>query len=135
MSGETNLAKLLATMSPVLLNAEYVFGCVEDTCLADVAKLKPIATFVEKEGLTVITAKDVADTHGLEYTGTFRCITLNVHSSLEAVGLTAAVSAKLTQYNISANVVAAYYHDHIFVPANEAKNAMNALEELIGGHS
>jgi hypothetical protein len=55
---------------------------------------------------------------------------LTVHSSLEAVGLTAAVSKALTEANISCNVVAAYYHDHIFVPVKDAKQAMRVLEKL-----
>ena len=54
----------------------------------------------------------------------------NVHSSLDAVGLTAAFSAKLTEKNISANVIAAYYHDHIFVPKEKAEQALNAILEL-----
>jgi hypothetical protein len=59
-----------------------------------------------------------------------RQITLKVHSSLEAVGLTAAFSRALTEAGISANVVAAYYHDHIFVPATDAERAIEALRQL-----
>ncbi len=57
-------------------------------------------------------------------------ITLNVHSALEAVGLTAAVATALTREGISANVVAAYYHDHIFVPEVDAERALEALRAL-----
>ena len=60
----------------------------------------------------------------------FRLITLTVHSSLEAVGLTAVVTNKLAEHKISANVVAAYYHDHIFVPCEKAKKAMEVLREF-----
>ena len=59
-------------------------------------------------------------------------ITLDVHSSLEAVGLTAAVSAALAEENISCNVVAAYYHDHLFVPVADAERAMETLMRLTG---
>ncbi|MDG1438394.1 MAG: ACT domain-containing protein, partial [Emcibacteraceae bacterium] len=62
-----------------------------------------------------------------EYEGIYKKITLNVHSSLEAVGLTAAFSNALTQAGISANVIAGYYHDHIFVPVNDVQKAMVAL--------
>jgi uncharacterized protein len=57
-------------------------------------------------------------------------ITLTVHSALEAVGLTAAFSKALADVNISCNVVAGYYHDHIFVPQQDAEKAMAVLESL-----
>ena len=56
-------------------------------------------------------------------------ITLTVHSDLQAVGLTAAVAEVLTKASISCNVVAAAFHDHIFVPADRAADA---LAELAG---
>jgi hypothetical protein len=66
----------------------------------------------------------------IKYESIFKCIALEVHSSLEAVGLTAAVIKKLTEKDISANVIAAYYHDYIFVQAEKADTALSALEEL-----
>lgn len=63
----------------------------------------------------------------------FRAITLEVHSSLNAVGLTAAVSGALARRGISANVVAAFYHDHIFVPAGQAQEALETLGALSRG--
>ena len=66
----------------------------------------------------------------LTFESVFRAITLTIHSSLDAVGLTAAVASKLSEKGISANVVAAYYHDHIFVPTQKANSAMKALKEL-----
>ena len=53
-----------------------------------------------------------------------------VHSSLEAVGLTAIVSGKLAAYEISANVIAGYYHDHIFVPEQFADEALERVRNL-----
>jgi len=130
MSGEKNLEKLISSMTPVLLDKEYVYGTLEGTSMSLLESLKPMGTFHEAEGLTVILEKQEADEHHIEYQGVFRCITLNVHSSLDAVGLTAAVATKLTQLNISANVVAAYYHDHIFVAVKDADNALAGLIEL-----
>jgi hypothetical protein len=75
--------------------------------------------------------KSKADEYNIPYSGVFSCITLSVHSSLDAVGLTAAVSTKLTQVNISANVIAAYYHDHVFVASKDAQRALSALNELV----
>ena len=129
MSGITDLPHLLTSMQPKLLAGEYVFTTVSGS-LIDYIDLNPIASFVEAEGLTLVLAKTVADNAALKYQGTFRQITLTVHSSLDAVGLTAAVSAKLTEYNISANVIAAFYHDHVFVPFDKAEAALTALHEF-----
>lgn len=130
MSGEKDLATLIASMTPVLDKTEYVFGTLEDYDFTQLANLQPISTFKEKEGLTVIISKVKADQLNIGYSGIFQCITLNVHSSLDAVGLTAAVATKLTQANISANVVAAYFHDHVFVAVKDADKALAALAEL-----
>ena len=130
MSGETNLEKLLASMSPTLNDGEYVFCCFEHACYGDHSEMEPIAAFSEGEGLTLVIPKSKADSLGLSYESAFKSITLTVHSSLEAVGLTAAFSSKLTEHNISANVIAGYYHDHIFVQTANAERALAALREL-----
>jgi uncharacterized protein len=128
MSGETDLAKLLQGMNPKLNVGEYVF-CVVNS-LSHAVELKPLSLFQEKEGVTVILPKKQADENTLVYSVVCAWITLNVHSALEAVGLTAAVSKSLTEANISCNVVAAYYHDHIFVPVKDAERAMDVLLAL-----
>ena len=130
MTGELNLDKLLQDMSPTLLDGEFVFCCFEDSRYGDHSQLEPIAAFAENEGLTLVITKSKADQHGISYEAVFRCITLNVHSSLEAVGLTAAFSGKLGEHGISANVIAGYYHDHIFVQAELAAKAIAAIDEL-----
>lgn len=130
MTGATNLEKLLSAMNPVLLEEEYVFCCFEHANYGDHSDLAPIAAFREREGLTLVIAKSMADKHQLDYESVFKGITLQVHSSLDAVGLTAAVTAKLTEHSISANVIAAYFHDHIFVGSGSAEEAMRALGEL-----
>ncbi|HEV7310649.1 ACT domain-containing protein [Ensifer sp.] len=130
MVGETDLAKLLATMNPVLYPQTYVYCTVAYRDQARTQTLEPLATYREDEGLTLVLARDAADRAGLEYGPLLRRITLNVHSALEAVGLTAAVSAALTREGISANVIAAYYHDHIFVPEADAERALSALRAL-----
>ena len=128
MSGETDLKKLLKSMRPELNAGEYVFCALDSsTQLADVA---PLGFFREWEGMTVILPRADADKAGLSYAGTFAWITLTVHSSLEAVGLTAAFSRALTEAGISCNVVAAFYHDHIFVPVADAERALAVLRTL-----
>ncbi|GGK30998.1 ACT domain-containing protein [Aliivibrio fischeri] len=129
MSGIFELDELLRTMKPELLTQEYVFCSVEGE-LKEYISLNPIGTFVEQEGLTLVLEKDVALKENIPFDGVFRQITLTVHSSLDAVGLTAAVSTKLASKGISANVVAAFYHDHIFVPSSKAELALSALKEI-----
>ncbi|MEL0629761.1 ACT domain-containing protein [Psychromonas aquatilis] len=129
MSGITELDELLKSMQPALLEPEYVF-CTVTGELVDYVSLNPVATFIEAEGLTLVLEKAIAEKAGLQFEGAFRQITLTVHSSLEAVGLTAAVSNKLAEKGISANVIAAYYHDHIFVQSSKAQMALLALQEF-----
>ncbi|OEE05028.1 transporter [Vibrio cyclitrophicus] len=129
MTAITDLDILLKSMSPELIEGSYVF-CTVDGVLADYVELNPISTFREKEGLTLVLTEDAATQAQLNFEGVFSLITLSVHSSLEAVGLTAAFATKLGLYGISANVIAGYYHDHIFVQKDKADAAMSALREF-----
>lgn len=87
-------------------------------------------TFAEAEGTTLILDRRQAEAAGLPDDPPMAWITLTVHSSLEAVGLTATVSNALAQANIGCNMVAAYYHDHIFVPdAGAAFALLTALSD------
>lgn len=124
------LSKLLRSLEPSLIEGEFVFCSIKDAKYGDFAELSPVASFVESEGLTVVLEKDTADRVDWKYESSFRLITLTVHSSLESVGLTAAVAAKLAKLGISANVMAAYFHDHIFVPVKQAEEALEALKEF-----
>jgi len=130
MTGETNLSKLLQNMKPELNAGEYVF-CLFDSLEAGLAH-DPICLFQEQEGTTAILSRQNADAANIEYPSTYAWITLTVHSSLEAVGLTSAVARALTEANISCNVVAAYYHDHLFIPTKDAQRAMVELQALTG---
>ena len=130
MTGQTDLNFLLAGMDPLLRPEDYVFCTMPDALYGDMSHLSPLACFQEAEGLTLILEKQKAEASGLSYTGVFRCITLRVHSSLTAVGLTAAVSTALAKREISANIVAAFFHDHIFVPEAQASTAMSVLRHL-----
>ena len=127
-TGETDLAALLRTLEPVLDGNEWVFVRVEDS---EVPKYMPhaIASLREKEGMTLVIPRMKA-TEVQHSSGPMARITLAVHSSLEAVGLTAAVSRTLANDGISANMIAAYHHDHVFVPLALADRAMNCLHGL-----
>ena len=131
MSGETDLGILISSMQPVLQEEDYVFVCVTQPNDIAYADLEPLGSFTEAEGQTLIVRKMIADLHELSYSGVFKQITLNVHSSLQAVGLTAFVSSQLAQHGISANVIAAYFHDHVFVPSADADRAIACLKEAI----
>lgn len=128
MSGETNLARLLQSMTPRLNPGHYVFCCVPTE--HDCSGLQPIVSLRETEGLSLVLPREVADAHGLHYDYVAAWITLEVHSSLAAVGLTASFSAALTQAGISCNVVAGFHHDHIFVPSERAEQALSTLRAL-----
>tara|TARA_B110000037_G_scaffold172449_1_gene195978 strand:- start:758 stop:1150 length:393 start_codon:yes stop_codon:yes gene_type:complete len=130
MAGEEDLDTLLVLLEPSLLPGDFVFCTAANLKYGDFAELQPLASYQEEEGLTLVLAKQSADVAGLAYDSVFNCITLMVHSSLDAVGLTAAVSGKLAANGISANVMAAYHHDHVFVPENKAKVALQLLTEL-----
>lgn len=130
MSGLTDLPTLLQSLRPKLVGPEYVFVVREQAAYGDASELDPIATIAEPEGLTLIIPRSNADSCGEAYDGVFRRMTLQVHSSLEAVGLTAVVATKLAERKISANVVAGFHHDHLFVPAARAHDAIEALREL-----
>ncbi|MFZ1529972.1 MAG: ACT domain-containing protein [Ferruginibacter sp.] len=128
MTGERNLDRLLKTMRPVLNAGDFVFCTIKD--LNNIETNDALMVFKEAEGITVILKKETADGHGLAYSFIASWITLTVHSSLEAVGLTAAFSKALAVNGISCNVVAAYYHDHIFVNKKDAERAMGVLTNL-----
>lgn len=118
-------------MTPSLNEGYYVF-CTVDNINA-IPQGQIISLFKEAEGITVILEKSVADTYSLSYSYIASWITLTVHSSLEAVGLTAAFSNALAKEGISCNVVAAFYHDHIFVAKQDAERAMTTLKQFAKG--
>ncbi|MDF0729551.1 ACT domain-containing protein [Pseudomonas entomophila] len=128
MPGETSLTQLLSGMRPSLNEGEYVFCSVPD--LAVLQGEAPLGSFREPQGLTVILERIKAEALGLAYSYTAAWITVTIHSSLEAVGLTAAFATALGNASISCNVVAAYYHDHIFVATQDAHKAMAVLQGL-----
>lgn len=130
MTGETDLKTLIAQMRPMLDPEPYVFCTFANRTFQDLVEYDAIGLFAETEGTTAILPVERARELGLADAEWFRRITLTVHSSLEAVGLTAAIAEALTKEGISANVVAAYFHDHVFVPAERAEEALEALRTL-----
>lgn len=122
----TDLNTLLENLKPVLDPEEYGFYTVDGN-FNDYLDLSPLAAFVEPEGLSLVLTVSQAQNLGLRIEAKFRRIMLSVYSSLEAIGLTAEVAKALAQEGISANVIAAYHHDHVFVPVDKAHQAMRIL--------
>ncbi|TLM86127.1 N-acetyltransferase [Pseudarthrobacter sp. NamE5] len=127
MTGEKNLKSLLAAMHPAQRHGEYVYVLWPEG--------RPLlpgieAAVREAEGLTVVLPRAVADQEGLAYDFVGAWITLQVHSALEAVGLTAAISKALTEAGISCNVLAGFHHDHLLVPVADAPLALEVLAGL-----
>jgi hypothetical protein len=130
MSGETDLKRLLSTMEPQLRPELLVFLTLPPGTPAP-EDLDPVMMFREREGTTLILIEERAQAAGLG--GSFRCrmITLNVHSSLEAVGFLAVITARLAAAGMGVNPVSAFHHDHLFVSADRAEEAMAILESVV----
>jgi len=128
MSGEKDLQQLLKSMKPEHNSGDYVFCKVEDASQINLNEI--VMLFKEKEAVTLILKEETAVKLNLDYAVVMSWITLTVHSSLEAVGLTAAFSKALSENDISCNVVAAFYHDHIFVSKKDTAKAMEILNSF-----
>lgn len=128
MAGETSLSILIRSMEPRLNPGEYVYCTLDGP--EQLQGNQPVGSFWEREGLTVILPREDADHLNLAYDYVAAWITLEVHSSLSAVGLTAAFAAALAQAGISCNVVAGYFHDHLFVASRDAERALSTLRAL-----
>ena len=128
MTGNTNLQEVLNSMQLSCDEVEYGFAT---TNISDgISATDVLGTFQESEGLTILATKQYLEEKGLSYEGPFAKLTVDVHTSLELVGLTAVLASKLAENGISANVFAAYYHDHIFVQYEVRKEAVAALSSI-----
>lgn len=132
MVAEADLTLLLKNLNPVAGSEDFVFTTLQADKLTSSLISAAKSMFQEREGTTLILPSAEAEQAGLQFEGYYRCITCEVHSSLEAVGMTAAMSTALGEAGISANVVAAFYHDHIFVPAEKVDLALDVLTSLSG---
>ncbi len=131
-----DLARLLRSLRPSARPGEYVVATVDPAAaraLVASDALAPDAVVVEDEGVTVVLSRERADRAGVPYGFVAAWITLGVHSSLDAVGLTAAFSTALDRRGISCNVLAGFHHDHLLVPAAHRDRAMDVLRELASG--
>jgi uncharacterized protein len=129
MSGESNVKTLLEDMRPEIQDGIFVFCALpEDHEISSL--IKPVLMFREREGTTFVMRREQAERAGLSYQFASRLITLTVHSSLEAVGFLAAITAQLARAGISVNAVSAFHHDHLFVPVHKADEALSLLQNM-----
>jgi uncharacterized protein len=129
MQGEHDLAALLQNMHPEMHEGIYVFCTIAHDAEIP-ATLTPLLTFREAEGTTLVIRREEAERIALPHHFASRRITLTVHSSLEAVGFLAAITARLAKAGISVNAVSAFYHDHLFVPEHRAEEALRLLQDM-----
>ncbi len=129
MTGQTDLATLLASMTPELTHDVWVFATLPPGATIPPG-VTPLMTYAEAEGLTLILRSDEAQATNLPHVFPSRRITLNIHSSLEAVGFLAALLPALAEAGIGVNPVSAYFHDHLFVPAERADEALALLRDV-----
>jgi hypothetical protein len=127
--GERDLSALLRDMTPDLQEGAFVF-CTLAPHEPIPADITPLLTFHEQEGATLVIRREQAERAELRFEFASRLITLTVHSALDAVGFLAAVTGRLAEAGISVNAVSAFHHDHLFVPADRADEAMAILQEL-----
>ncbi len=131
MSGQLNLDTLLRTMSANLIDGLFVFATISDGVIPE--GLQPRLVFQEAEGATLILLKTDAETYGLSYEFPCRMITLEIHSSLEAVGFLARITTALAEHNMGVNPVSGFFHDHLFVPDGRELDALAVLELVAEG--
>lgn len=117
-------AEMIAGMQPALQDGAWVFRSFETAAEAAPHLARARAMYHEAEGISLILPDDGSDAMAMA------CITLEVHSALDGVGLTAAVATALTEAAIPCNMVAAFHHDHVYVPLAKAEAAMTTLLAL-----
>lgn len=129
MTGKRDLATLLRDMKPEMPDGIFVFCTIAANAKIP-ESIAALLTFREAEGTTLVIRQEEAERLGLRNQFPSRLITLTVHSSLEAVGFLAAITAHLAEAGISVNAVSAFYHDHLFVPVHRADEALALLRSI-----
>ncbi|EEU35918.1 uncharacterized protein NECHADRAFT_85288 [Fusarium vanettenii 77-13-4] len=129
--GELSLSKLLATLTTKLHPKIYVFAVIKDESkLPPFSEVDMLFREADSEGVTVIASRQYAEAQGIEYFFPCRKMTLDVTSSLEAVGFIAVVATRLAAGGMGVNPVSGFYHDHLYVPDGKEEDAVRIIAEL-----
>lgn len=135
MSGQTNVNAMLRSLSVSVRPDKYVVVTLAPDAVVPGLSEGVAAVIDETEGPTVIATIERAEREGWPQEFIAAWLTLDVHSALEAVGLTAAFSRALGRAGIPCNVIAGFYHDHILVPHDKSEAAVEVIEALSGSSS
>lgn len=133
---ERDLQTLLSTLKVTQHEGDWQFLHIDKdaSSWADLVNLQSSGEiamlFIETEGSTVIKRAPPKCEAGT----CFVWLELSVYSDLHAVGFLAKIADALAQADVPCNAVAAYRHDHIFVPVAKADAALAALEGLAQKH-
>ena len=125
---QTDLSEVLKALTVSCDDVSYGFVSVENTQFKFEEGM--LGTFQEKEGVTIIATNEYLAKNGLQSEALFAKLTVDVETSLQMVGLTAVLSTTLAKNGISANVVAGYFHDYIFVQYDLRQKALETLNSL-----
>ncbi len=128
MAHGTDLKKLPASLPPRMMEDDFVFCSGPDTAYGDFAGLRPLASLMKAEGVTMMVSREVADKAGLTYDAVSRGTTLRARSGLEVVDFTAAIEDRVADGDINANKIAVYFYDDIFAPAKKGDRAVTVLK-------
>jgi hypothetical protein len=124
---QKDLDHLLRNMDPILEDEELVFCSLAPNQAEEYLSLSQ-GFYVEREGITLILGKYLADLKGLDYDLVFKRIILSVYSSLEAVGFLSRITEVLAAQGLSVNVISAYYHDYLYLKSSQAESALEILK-------
>ncbi|MAS12569.1 MAG: hypothetical protein CMH69_04635 [Nitratireductor sp.] len=121
---------MLSGLTPVLSEGIYVFCSVPRQDTSETLLKDALCVFKEEEGTTLVVSLQSARAHGFDTDMPMRRIVLGVYSALDGVGLTASVATALAEEGIPCNVIAAFHHDHVFVPEQLAEKALSVLHDV-----
>lgn len=133
MAGIKDLTEIFKHLQIDINEVNVVYVTVPTDFDQDLLNFEPICMFKENEGTTLIIPESQASRIDFEKSKPMAWLTVKAHTDLESIGFTAALSAALSSVEISCNVIAGYYHDHLFVPVDDAQRAKDTLEELRAG--
>ncbi len=131
MADQTTLSEVLKALTVSCDDVTYGFVSVENTEFKFEEGM--LGTFQEKEGVTIVATNEYLAKNGLQPEALFAKVTVEIETSLQMVGLTAMLATKLAENNISANVIAGYFHDYIFVQYEMRQKALDVLNSLKEG--